>query len=68
MATPQPMTDCVPGEHDWRFIRDWYGDPNVIHGTADCSIFRCLRCDLEQADEPDDFVPEERYEYEYNDG
>ncbi len=36
------MPEC---DHDWELIRDWYGDPDVINGTADCSFFRCRKCD-----------------------
>jgi hypothetical protein len=38
---PVPLTDC---SHDWRYVRDWYGDPNVPNGTADCSFLRCRIC------------------------
>lgn len=33
-----------PCDHDWKWIKDWYGDPNVINGTADCSRWECQRC------------------------
>ena len=42
-------------EHEWRFIRDWYGDSNVINGTADCSFYRCDKCDTEQSEKPEDY-------------
>jgi hypothetical protein len=42
-------------DHKWEFIRDWYGDPNVINGTADCSFWRCSRCDEETSSRPDDW-------------
>jgi len=42
-------------EHDWRFIRAWYGDSNVINGTADCSFYRCIKCDAEQSEKPEDY-------------
>lgn len=31
--------------HKWRWTPNWYGDPNVINGTADCSDWRCQLCD-----------------------
>ena len=42
-------------EHEWRFVRDWYGDSNVVNGTADCSFYRCDKCDAEQSETPDDY-------------
>lgn len=43
-------------EHDWRWISDWYGDPNVINGTADCSRAECRICDAVSEDlGPEDF-------------
>jgi hypothetical protein len=51
-------------DHDWKYVRDWYGDPGVINGTADCSFWRCKRCGEEKTDgapidwEPDDDYPE----------
>lgn len=39
---------CYCGEgcfdHDWKFVSDWYGDPEVINGTQDCSYAECKRC------------------------
>lgn len=49
---------CIDGqEHDWTWISDWYGDPEVINGTADCSHYRCLKCDAEdyESDPPSYF-------------
>ena len=43
-------------EHDWRFVRDWYGDPSIPYGTCDCSGWVCQLCgstDCED-DPPDD--------------
>ena len=39
---------CGDGQfdHDWKFVRDWYGDPEVINGTADCSYIERQRCGL----------------------
>lgn len=31
-------------EHDWKYVSDWYGDPGVINGTADCSHWECRTC------------------------
>lgn len=40
--------DCKMGtpdeDHDWEWISDWYGDPDVINGTADCSRWECKAC------------------------
>lgn len=37
---------CEDGtyDHDWKWISDWYGDPDVINGTADCSHWECQSC------------------------
>jgi hypothetical protein len=35
------MKGCT---HKWRWISDWYGDPGVINGTADCSRWECQHC------------------------
>lgn len=37
-------------EHTWKKIRDWYGDPDVPYGTADCSFLRCTKCGEEDHD------------------
>ncbi len=47
-------------EHDMKWISDWYGDPDVINGTADCSRSECQLCNWidpngEPPSEPDDF-------------
>lgn len=31
-------------DHEWKWISDWYGDPDVINGTADCSRWECELC------------------------
>ncbi|MCK9802123.1 hypothetical protein M1B34_31805 [Pseudomonas sp. MAFF 302030] len=38
--------EVVDGEvdHDWKFVRDWSGDPRVINGTFDCSYLECRVC------------------------
>jgi hypothetical protein len=33
-----------PCDHDWRYISDWGGDPDVIGGTFDCSRWECRKC------------------------
>jgi len=43
-------------DHKWEFIRDWYGDPNVVNGTADCSHWRCKTCGEQTQYQPDDWV------------
>ena len=55
------IPDCA---HHWIFVRDWYGDPNVINGTADCSFFRCTRCGDQQTEQPDDYPEPEPPERE----
>jgi hypothetical protein len=47
------MDEC---EHDWKWVSDWYGDPSIPYGTADCSGWVCQNCgstDCED-DPPDD--------------
>jgi len=39
--------DTGEEDHDWRFVSDWYGDPGVINGTADCSYWVCEQCGKE---------------------
>lgn len=31
-------------DHDWEWRSDWYGDPEVIGGTMDCSAWHCRVC------------------------
>jgi hypothetical protein len=47
--------DVSTCEHVWEFCPDWYGDPNVINGTADCSYWHCKKCDEETSRKPDDW-------------
>lgn len=38
-------------DHNWYWEDDWYGDPSVINGTADCGRWVCVQCgeeDLER--------------------
>lgn len=48
MGKPTAKVDCADGtpdeDHDWQWISDWYGDPDVINGTADCSRWECKVC------------------------
>ena len=62
MAETPQCFDPATGEedHDWRYISDWYGDPGVINGTADCSRWECSVCGAEDNDR-------EPPEYEYDD-
>ena len=43
-------------DHDWKWIDDWYGDPSIPYGTADCSHWQCTKCDSTDCedDPPDD--------------
>jgi hypothetical protein len=52
---------CDEDEHDWRWVSDWYGDPGVINGTADCSRYVCTICGAEKGGDPpqDDYDPME---------
>ena len=34
-------------DHEFRFVRDWYGDPTIPNGTVDCSRWACRFCDAE---------------------
>jgi len=48
---PHPC-DIGDGEidHDWQWQGDWYGDPGVIGGTADCSAWHCRVCGAVDSD------------------
>ena len=49
----EEMQDKRLIDHDWKWVSDWYGDPDVVNGTADCSHWKCTRCDSEDCeDEP----------------
>lgn len=42
---PDDEDSCDDGTpHDWRWIKDWYGDPDVPNGTIDCSGWTCEKC------------------------
>lgn len=63
-----PKRGCADGtpdeDHDWEYISDWYGDPGVINGTADCSFKRCRVCGKE-APLDDDERASDFYEEDY---
>lgn len=42
MKVPGWICDQGDGtfDHDWRYVSDWGGDPEVIGGTFDCSFKR----------------------------
>jgi hypothetical protein len=52
-------------DHDWRYVSDWGGDPEVISGTFDCSFKRCEQCGEEAPLEPGEVV---RGMYDPDDG
>ena len=59
--TPAPCIDSETGEpdeyaHHWVFVRDWYGDPTIPYGTADCSFYRCQHCGEERHEKPDSYI------------
>ncbi len=47
----EEMQDKNLIDHDWQWIKDWYGDPNVVNGTVDCSHWRCKRCESEECED-----------------
>ena len=52
-SAQEEMQDKRLIDHDWKWVSDWYGDPEVVNGTADCSHWKCTRCDSEDCeDEP----------------
>jgi hypothetical protein len=54
-------------DHDWKWKSDWYGDSNVIGGTADCSGWECTKCGSTDNDDPKpeyDDDPDEWYDRE----
>ena len=53
--------EIEPGEfdHDWKYVSDWGGDPEVINGTFDCSHWECRVCgETKEGDPP---------QYDYDD-
>ncbi len=53
-----------PCQHEWQYVRDWWGDPNVIGGTQDCSHWYCEKCDTSTDEQPEDWIepPDEEYD------
>jgi hypothetical protein len=47
-----PDGDLPPCNHVWKFVKDWYGDPSIPHGTCDCSHWECKLCGEETDEEP----------------
>jgi hypothetical protein len=48
-------------EHSMKWIRDWYGDPSIPNGTADCSRSECTECGWI---DPNGEKPERDWDYE----
>ena len=49
--------------HDWQYVPDWGGNPDVPNGTFDASYFVCELCDEHQTEMPDDYIePEPDFE------
>jgi hypothetical protein len=46
-------------EPSWRWVRDWMGDPQVPHGTLDCSHYECIYCGEEHDPDQDEPIDEE---------
>jgi hypothetical protein len=63
---------CDESQHNWEFVKDWYGDPTIPNGTCDCSFFRCKRCGEERAEaevagpDPDELYERMREERDYD--
>jgi hypothetical protein len=36
-------------DHDWEYISDWFGDPDVINGTCNFHYKRCRDCGKEES-------------------
>lgn len=52
-------------EHDWTYISDWGGNPDIPNGTFDCSHYECTKCGEQQDDMPEGFehdFPEPDYD------
>ena len=50
------MSEC---DHNWKYIKDWYGNPDIPNGTVDCSHWYCDKCDTESDEIPEGVEPEE---------
>lgn len=44
-----------PCGHQWHYVKDFMGDPNVINGTQNYSFYRCELCGEEVTQRPDDY-------------
>lgn len=45
MSTAWQCRDGTPDEdHDWEYVNDWAGDPDVIGGTYDIRYKVCRVC------------------------
>lgn len=62
MSDPASITlsEC---DHDWKWISDWYGDPDVINGTADCFRWECVKCGETREPSPGEYC-DDTWEYE----
>lgn len=50
-------------EHSMKWIKDWYGDPSIPNGTADCSRLECEQCGwIDPNGEKPEQDPDECYE------
>lgn len=64
--------DCGIGtdaeDHDWEYLSDWYGDPDVINGTCTFYFKRCRECGKEEecshSEYRQSFEPDPDYAYE----
>lgn len=47
--------------HNWRYIKDYEGDPSIPNGIHDISHWECLRCGL-CCDDPPPEIDFDEYE------
>lgn len=50
-----PGWDCSEGDHDWKYVSDWEGDPEVIGGTNSFYYRECIQCGIEEPCDISDF-------------
>ena len=60
-AIPDPADDEC--QHQWTFVKDWYGNPDVPNGTVDCSHWYCAECDTQTEEQPTGWEPPFLEEY-----
>lgn len=48
------QTAVTPCDHDWRWVRNSYGDAREMRLVADCSGWECWRCGAE-CDDPEKY-------------